>query len=131
MVRVDVNRPLRRGIRIFPDGPLIGMWISIRYERLPEFCSCCGIIGHISQDCARFYRSERGFNSPPQYEVWLRFFGKGMLMAHLSVKENVGVFYQNNSQPQHYAIDNPVVMETDIATGLAPRRTQTEIRIVE
>lgn len=59
-VRIDLSRPIRRGIHIYSDGPLSGLWVSFRYERLSELCGFCGIIGLASRDCDRLIRSDFG-----------------------------------------------------------------------
>lgn len=28
-----------------------GKWISFQYERLPEFCFICGLLGHVGKNC--------------------------------------------------------------------------------
>lgn len=30
------------------------VWVSSSYERLPEFCFCCGILGHNHKACTRW-----------------------------------------------------------------------------
>lgn len=86
-VRIDLSRPLRRGIRIYPDGPLSGLWVPFRYERLLEICSICGIIGHVTRDCIQSSRSEGGSGSIPQYGDCLRFSRKGMVLNHFTARE--------------------------------------------
>lgn len=104
-VRLDLNRPLRRGIRIYPDGPLSGLWVPIRYERLPKICSRCGIIGHLTRDCALFLRSDRGLNYQAQYGDWLRFSGRGMLISPTLVNDEVNADDREVPQSQRLAIE--------------------------
>ncbi|GLU08536.1 hypothetical protein SLE2022_254430 [Rubroshorea leprosula] len=48
-VGIDARRPLRRGMKLTLKGrPL---WVSFWYERLPNFCYCCGMLDHVEQDC--------------------------------------------------------------------------------
>ncbi|KAL8469470.1 hypothetical protein ACS0TY_032350 [Phlomoides rotata] len=49
-VDMDITRPLLRGIKIRIGGSMF--WISLRYESLPPYCYCCGVIGHFSNSCA-------------------------------------------------------------------------------
>lgn len=86
-VQMDLSRPLRRGVRIYPDGPLSGLLIPFRYERLPELCSFCGLIGHVVRDCEQLLCSENGNNASHQYGEWLRFFGKGMILNNFVTRE--------------------------------------------
>lgn len=112
-------------------APFSGMWVPIRYERLSEVCSCCGILGHLSRDCAQFYCSDRGFSSPPQYGEWLRFTGKGMVISNLVERENLGVSNREISQNQRLVIEVPPEEDSAIAMELAPRKTQVGIQINE
>ncbi|GKV43150.1 hypothetical protein SLEP1_g50482, partial [Rubroshorea leprosula] len=48
-VVIDSRKPLRRGMKLsLKDGPV---WVSFRYERLPHFCYCCGMLDHVKRDC--------------------------------------------------------------------------------
>uniref|UniRef100_A0A2N9FEW4 CCHC-type domain-containing protein n=1 Tax=Fagus sylvatica TaxID=28930 RepID=A0A2N9FEW4_FAGSY len=49
-VNVNVNNPLCPGI-FLPRHERTDIWISLKYERLPEFCFRCGIIGHTDVHC--------------------------------------------------------------------------------
>ncbi|KAL8467803.1 hypothetical protein ACS0TY_031152 [Phlomoides rotata] len=53
-VQFDVTKPLLRGLKIkFVDGPV---WIPVKYESLPIFCFCCGVMGHQFRTCKEFDR---------------------------------------------------------------------------
>lgn len=84
---IGVSRPLRRGVKINLDEPMFGSWIPIRYERLPDNCSFCGVIGHISRDCGYFYKFTRASSSAPQYGEWLRYGGRGEMIARSQAKD--------------------------------------------
>ncbi|TXG51202.1 hypothetical protein EZV62_023726 [Acer yangbiense] len=50
-VQIDITKPLKRWLRLrMEQSPAIVM-VSLKYERLPEFCYVCGRIGHASKDC--------------------------------------------------------------------------------
>lgn len=44
-VNLDVTKPLRRGIFVSTDEE-DKLWIAFKYENLPDFCFCCGKMGH-------------------------------------------------------------------------------------
>ena len=49
-VEVDITRPLMPGF-FLPRPGLNDLWISMKYEKLPEFCFRCGVIGHDYRFC--------------------------------------------------------------------------------
>lgn len=42
----QVDQPLRKNIRINPAGTTEEIKFDVKYEKLPNFCLCCGIVGH-------------------------------------------------------------------------------------
>ena len=51
-IRVDmpIDKPLRRGGNIVNiEGEKF--WVSFKYERLPNFCFLCGLLGHDKKHC--------------------------------------------------------------------------------
>ncbi|KAL0378827.1 UNVERIFIED_CONTAM: hypothetical protein Sradi_3188200 [Sesamum radiatum] len=71
-VALDISKPLKRFLRLRTvrgEGSIV----SFTYERLPNFCYLCGLLGHIDRNCERRY--EDGFVNPGeelQYGEWLR-----------------------------------------------------------
>ncbi|KAL8481739.1 hypothetical protein ACS0TY_028039 [Phlomoides rotata] len=43
-VAVDITKPLLRGLKLRFNGD--ALWVPIKYESLPFYCFCCGVIGH-------------------------------------------------------------------------------------
>ncbi|KAL5792215.1 hypothetical protein ACOSP7_000809 [Xanthoceras sorbifolium] len=50
-VNIDISKPLKRGIRVSLDDSEETIMLLIRYERLPEYCFGCGMVGHHVRDC--------------------------------------------------------------------------------
>ena len=44
LVEIDLNQPLLRGSTTKMNGIIKG--IDFCYEKCPDFCYCCGLIGH-------------------------------------------------------------------------------------
>ncbi|KAI7989409.1 Uncharacterized protein LOK49_LG13G02902 [Camellia lanceoleosa] len=49
-VAINIHKPLRRGMKI-TLGQKDPVWVSFKYERLPNFCFACGILGHNQREC--------------------------------------------------------------------------------
>jgi hypothetical protein len=70
-VSIDITKPLERGRAIVLNGKSI--WISLKYEKLPQFCYHCGRIYHADKACpnkSSFRINEEGPARP--WGVWLR-----------------------------------------------------------
>ncbi|XP_042964598.1 uncharacterized protein LOC122298810 [Carya illinoinensis] len=71
-VAMDISKPLLRGklVNIGLEKPV---WIRFSYERLPNFCYCCGLLNHSHSECVKWKDQqhsvgEEGF----PYGNWLR-----------------------------------------------------------
>ncbi|XP_012837518.1 PREDICTED: uncharacterized protein LOC105958060 [Erythranthe guttata] len=71
-VQIDVSQKLKRGMYLHEaNGNKV--WVTVTYERLPNFCFLCGILGHGAGKCPLRY--EEGFIDPGEnlpYGTWLR-----------------------------------------------------------
>jgi hypothetical protein len=50
-VRVDIRKPLMRGVTVFTGEEDKPVWCPLEYEYLLDFCYTCGIIGHTDRSC--------------------------------------------------------------------------------
>ena len=48
---MDITKPLKRCVRLSVDDTGEVITAILLYERLPEFCYVCGLIGHGLRDC--------------------------------------------------------------------------------
>ena len=71
-VLLDISQPLCRGrLLTLEDGK--NLWVSLKYERLPNLCYWCGCLTHDDRDCDKWFESEGGLNSRDrQFGPWLR-----------------------------------------------------------
>ena len=71
-VKIDISKPLCRGRKaMLASGKEI--WISFKYERLPNLCYWCGMLTHGDRDCDRWLRSKGTLRrEEQQYGAWLR-----------------------------------------------------------
>jgi hypothetical protein len=50
-VRLDITKPIMRGIKITVEEKVQGVWCPFAYEFLPDYCYNSGIIGHVEKSC--------------------------------------------------------------------------------
>lgn len=50
-VKIDITKPLRRGIALFSSKRKTTEWYEVRYEKVPNYCYSCGIVDHSSIEC--------------------------------------------------------------------------------
>jgi len=68
-VKIDIRKPLMRGILLERAEGEDDCWCPIRYEYLPNFCYGCGLLGHVEKECDSCVEEEVGFK---QFGDWLR-----------------------------------------------------------
>ncbi|KAM0852301.1 hypothetical protein ACQ4PT_051857 [Festuca glaucescens] len=67
-VRINIKKPLMRGIMLDVGKEKAGLWCRFEYEYLPDFCFRCGLLDHIDRDCkVTLARGETA-----QYGSWLK-----------------------------------------------------------
>ncbi|KAL5796760.1 hypothetical protein ACOSQ2_001580 [Xanthoceras sorbifolium] len=70
-VMIDINQPLKRGLRFTLRAKGEVSTALLCYERLPNFCYFCGKIGHLIRDCVDNV-SNLTDDSQLKFGVWLR-----------------------------------------------------------
>lgn len=68
-IRLDISKPLMRGVSLVAFEGKEPIWCPIVYEFLPEFCYVCGIIGHTDKMCSMKIQEGEQY----QYSKKLRF----------------------------------------------------------
>ena len=70
-VRIDVLKPLSRVRRVVLDEDT-KIWVSFKYEKLTNFCYCCGMVSHDEKECEKWL-ARKGANShaKQEYGAWL------------------------------------------------------------
>jgi hypothetical protein len=70
-VHIDITKPLERGRALVLNGKSV--WVSFRYEKLPQFCYSCGRIYHAGQPCMNKTSHRLNDNdSVKPWGAWLR-----------------------------------------------------------
>uniref|UniRef100_A0A2N9ICC4 CCHC-type domain-containing protein n=1 Tax=Fagus sylvatica TaxID=28930 RepID=A0A2N9ICC4_FAGSY len=71
-VRVDITKQLCRGRRAQLEKNK-EIWISFKYERLPNFCYWCGLLTHTEKDCPCWLRNQNTLRvEDQQFGAWMR-----------------------------------------------------------
>ena len=71
-VEIDISKPLCRGRWITLDIEE-EIWVSFKYEKLPNFCYWCGMISHDGKDYETWLARKDSTNIEPyEYGPWLR-----------------------------------------------------------
>ncbi|KAL0458443.1 UNVERIFIED_CONTAM: hypothetical protein Slati_0471500 [Sesamum latifolium] len=72
-VILNVCQPLTRVLRLYSMGGDEEITVTFTYDRLPNFCYGCGLVGHILRDCERqLEEPERRRIDELPYGPWLR-----------------------------------------------------------
>ncbi|KAI5019754.1 hypothetical protein ZWY2020_044642 [Hordeum vulgare] len=67
-VRIDISKPLMRGVTLDMGEGVKGHWCRFEYEYLPDFCYRCGFLDHVDKDC----KITLGRDETPQFGSWLK-----------------------------------------------------------
>ena len=80
-VRIDIRKPLMRGVTLNIAESNKDLWCPLVYEYLPDFCYICGIIGHVDKACST--KLQKG--EAPQFGKHLR-----LIPKNIRLEEYVG-----------------------------------------
>ncbi|TXG66222.1 hypothetical protein EZV62_007497 [Acer yangbiense] len=74
-VILEIDKPLRRCLRIDVMGDGVESVMLLKYERLPDFCFRCGLIGHSVKDCPeKAMVAGKGMKEDFIFGSWMRGF---------------------------------------------------------
>ncbi|KAL5840538.1 hypothetical protein ACOSQ4_013146 [Xanthoceras sorbifolium] len=69
---VNISKPLQRCVRLILDDSGKASTMLFHYERLPEFCSHCGRLGHVFRECVEEDAPTLVNPRKIPYGAWLR-----------------------------------------------------------
>ena len=70
-VGVNVSRPLNRGRKVLGNKEEI--WVTLKYEKMPNFCYWCGMVSHDAKECSIWLSSKGSLSLDQQeYGSWLQ-----------------------------------------------------------
>ncbi|TXG47986.1 hypothetical protein EZV62_027280 [Acer yangbiense] len=70
-MEVDVSKPLKRFLRLELEKGKESI-LLLRYEKLPEYCFHCGIVGHSYQKCGQRRDVDIGVTKEFEFGAWMR-----------------------------------------------------------
>ena len=74
-VAIPISKPLRRG-GFLASSDEEKVWTTFKYERLPMFCHHCGLLGHDTRHCVKYFAlTTNGKETSLQYGKWLKVSG--------------------------------------------------------
>ncbi|KAJ1387928.1 Zinc knuckle CX2CX4HX4C [Sesbania bispinosa] len=59
LVEIDISNPLLPGIDVGSKNDGV-FWVNFQFEKLPQFCYSCGLIGHDEDSCSGKIQSKEG-----------------------------------------------------------------------
>lgn len=69
-VEIDISKPLLKGLKIRFGGEVL--WIPLKYESLPFYCFCCGLVGHSFRMCDEYDKNECPAPSEMEFGPFLK-----------------------------------------------------------
>ena len=133
LVEVDVQKPLLRGTLVKLEG--VNTWVDFKYERCPDFCYNCGIVGHGDKSCNEGGKEGQS-GRESQYGAWMR---AGNIMTsplrafrgvETEVKQRGMVVATSNEDPGIH-VDSLREMGVRGITGTSINQFEKEINIRE
>lgn len=120
-VLLDISKPLRRKMKMKKQGG-DWFWVEFKYERLPNFCFICGIIGHTERFCHRLFEGADEETERP-YGAWLRASGR-RLPVHSG---NQWIISDDPQRPVTYLTTNQEVEKVEAETRTQVRYEEQNI----
>ncbi|KAH1046715.1 hypothetical protein J1N35_037499 [Gossypium stocksii] len=68
---IDILKPLRKIVKVISKEGTETIGV-IKYERIPDFCYVCGIIGHTMKKCQNKRQGLEVHDSNLQHGSWMR-----------------------------------------------------------
>ncbi|PON90224.1 Zinc knuckle CX2CX4HX4C [Trema orientale] len=69
-VRVDITKPLHRGIQVRVGDEMKKISLILQYERLPDSCFDCDLIGYKHLECPLNMDEETPLSFEKKKEIW-------------------------------------------------------------
>ncbi|KAK6143777.1 hypothetical protein DH2020_024125 [Rehmannia glutinosa] len=113
-VIINAGRPLQRGLKVFLEAMGEEFTLPIQYERLPDFCFGCGMIGHRLCECQT---QQPALKNPCKFGDWLR---AVPIRAKKKMRSNPSE-EDNSADPTIYKNDH----NADEADNYDPKDSQT------
>jgi hypothetical protein len=127
-VAIEVSKPIRRGVLLKTRKDVAAEWFDVEYEKLPFFCSACGIMGHSHLDCDK--PLVRNADGKLSYEAKLRVHDpkkKWLQSFSEAAAETFGSASSGNSKHSRGTASRSDDQHTTGRAGTPVRREEEEI----
>lgn len=85
-VKIPLHEPLKHRVEFTPLGSDESIQFDVRYEKLPLYCECCGLVGHTSERFCRIPKEIRVASFPKNLSVDA--YWKGQLASKRAIMFN-------------------------------------------
>ncbi|XBH63262.1 hypothetical protein VPH35_117282 [Triticum aestivum] len=110
-VEIPLHEPLKTRVEFTPLGSSESVKYDVRYEKLPLYCECCGIVGHTSERYCSIPKDKRVVSFPKNLSVEAYWKGTGASKRTL-------LFTGSNSNNYSRAAEKSVVKVTKAVANL-------------
>lgn len=109
-IPVDIKKPLRDSIS-FPISVNKEIMAEIRYERLPRFCSFCGILGHLMKICPKVHQYKDKIHSQFSPEVHQKAFNL-IVPKYWRINANAKIYSIDMDESDYSTYEHEDVMDS-------------------
>lgn len=110
-VEIPLHEPLKTTVEFTPLGSSESVKYDVRYEKLPLYCECCGLVGHTSERYCSIPKDKRVASFPMNLSVEAYWKGTGASKRTL-------LFAGSNSNNYSRAAEKSVVKVTKVVADL-------------
>lgn len=118
-LQIDITKPLRRKLKMKKEGGE-PFWVDFKYERMPNFCFLCDVIGHTERYCHLLFEGADEETVRP-YGSWIRASGWRPVV-------NVGAQWLISDDVERKSVEPAIPKEVEMKESNSSTQTEYEVR---